>query len=340
MHVRPRLVDVAARAGVSQKTVSNLLNGYPHISATTREKVETAISELGYRPNLSARSMGRGRTGFIAFAVPSLSNPHFAEFAGCVIAAARRHHWTVLIEETGGRKASEDTVVSTMPYLVDGIILHPESLTDDDVEDRARDTPIVLLGERGLELVADRVVADNVSAAADVTEHLIGAGHRRIATVGIRADAELQASRFRDEGHRQALARHDIPSDDALIVDVPDYSRGAGALAGRALAAMEPRPDAVLCFNAAVAAGVLSSLHALGVRVPEDIAVAAFDDIEEAEFTAPPLTTIAWDIEGMADAAVRLLAERSENRDLPTRDVTLEHTLKTRASTAARSVAP
>jgi hypothetical protein len=122
-----------------------------------------SFSELGYRPNLSARSMGRGRTGFIAFAVPSLSNPHFAEFAGRVINAARRHHWTVLIEETGGRKTSEDTVVNTMPYLVDGIILHPESLIDDDVEDRARDTPIVLLGERGLEHVADRVVADNVA---------------------------------------------------------------------------------------------------------------------------------------------------------------------------------
>jgi DNA-binding LacI/PurR family transcriptional regulator len=163
MHARPRLVDVAARAGVSEKTVSNVVNGYPHISASTREKVESAISELGYRPNLSARSMGRGRTGFIAFAVPSLSNPHFAEFAGRVINAARRHHWTVLIEETGGRKTSEDTVVNTMPYLVDGIILHPESLIDDDVEDRARDTPIVLLGERGLEHVADRVVADNVA---------------------------------------------------------------------------------------------------------------------------------------------------------------------------------
>jgi LacI family repressor for deo operon, udp, cdd, tsx, nupC, and nupG len=336
MHVRPRLVDVAARAGVSQKTVSNLLNGYPHISATTREKVEAAISELGYRPNLSARSMGRGRTGFIAFAVPSLSNPHFAELAGRVISAAKRQHWTVLIEETGGRKVSEDTVVSTMPYLVDGIILHPESLTDDDVEDRARDTPIVLLGERGLELVADRVVADNVAAAEDITEHLIETGHRRIATVGIRSDAHLQASQFRDQGLRLALARHRIPFDDALVIDVPDYSRAAGVLAAQSLAKMTPRPDAVLCFNAAVAAGVLSGLHGLGVRVPDEIGVAGFDDIDEAEFTSPPLTTIAWDIDGMAEAAVRLLAERYESRDLPTRDVTLNHTLKTRASTTPR----
>jgi DNA-binding LacI/PurR family transcriptional regulator len=340
MNTRPRLVDVAARAGVSEKTVSNLLNGYPHISASTREKVESAISELGYRPNLSARSMGRGRTGFIAFAVPSLSNPHFAEFAGRVIHVAKRYHWTVLIEETGGRKALEDTVVSTMPYLVDGIILHPESLTAEDVEDRARDTPIVLLGERGLELVADRVVADNVSAADELTEHLIDSGHRRIATVGIRSDAHLQASRFRDEGYRRALARHGIPVDDALDIDVPDYSRAAGARAGRTIAAMDPRPDAVLCFNAALAAGVLSAFHAVHLRVPDEIGVAAFDDIDEAEFTAPPLTTVAWDIEGMAEAAVRLLAERYDARDLPTRDITLQHALKVRESTAPRAEAP
>jgi len=118
---------------------------------------------------------------------------------------------------------------------------------------------------------------------------------------------------------------------------VPDYSRAAGALAAQTLATMQPRPDAVLCFNAAVAAGVLSGLHALGVRVPDEIGVAAFDDIDEAEFTAPPLTTIAWDIEGMAEAAVRLLAERYDARDLPTRDVTLQHTLKTRASTTPRT---
>jgi DNA-binding LacI/PurR family transcriptional regulator len=224
-----------------------------------------------------------------------------------------------------------------MPYLVDGIILHPESLTAEDVEDRARDTPIVLLGERGLELVADRVVADNVSAADELTEHLVVTGHRRIATVGIRSDAHLQASRFRDEGHRAALSRHGIPLEDALVIDVPDYSRAAGAHAGHTIAAMDPLPDAVLCFNAAVAAGVLSAFHAEGIRVPERIGVAAFDDIDEAEFTAPPLTTIAWDIEGMAEAAVRFLAERYDARDLPTRDVTLRHALKIRASTARRN---
>lgn len=334
MITRPRLVDVAERAGVSEKTVSNFVNGYPHISANTKRKVEAAIAELGYRPNLSARSMGRGRTGFIAFAVPGLSNPHFAELTGCVITAAKAHNWTVIIEETGGRKASEDALVSTMPYLVDGIILHPESLTAEDVEDRARNTPIVLLGERGLELVADRVVADNVRAAAEITAHLIASGRRRIATIGIRADALLQASRFRDEGHRLALREADLPFSDDLVIDVPDYSRAAGLAAVNALVEMDPRPDAVLCFNSAVAAGLLSGLHERGIRVPEDVAVAAFDDVDEAAFTSPPLTTIAWDVPGIAEAAVRLLAERYDDPALPTRDVTLEHELRVRRSTA------
>ena len=335
--IRPRMADVAARAGVSEKTVSNLLNGYPYISEATRHKVESAIAELGYRPNLGARNMGRGRTGFIAFAVPSLGNPHFAELAGRVIHAAKEHHWTVLIEETGGEQTSEDELVRALPYVVDGVILHPESLTMTDIEERSRDTPIVLLGERGLERVADRVVADNVSAAAEITEHLLSTGRRRIATVGIRADAELQASRFRDEGVRKALERRGIDYPEELQMEVADYSRASGAAAARALVDLDPRPDAVLCFNAGVAAGMLSGLHELDVRVPRDLAVAGFDDVDEAEFTAPPLTTIAWDIEGIAESAVRLLAERYDDPSLPTRDVTVTHTLKIRASTTASS---
>lgn len=334
MSTRPRLVDVAARAGVSEKTVSNFVNGYPHMSSLTRQKVEAAISELGYRPNLSARSMGRGRTGFIAFAVPGLGNPYFAELAGRVIANAAEHHWTVLIEETGGRKVSEDALVDTMPYLVDGIILHPESLTAVDIASRGKDTPIVLIGERDLDLVADHVVADNVAAAEEITRHLLDTGRSRIATVGIRPDSDLMTSQLRFEGYRRALASVGKTVDDPLCLPAEALGRAAGAAAARDIAALAP--DAVLCFNAVVAAGLLSGLHALGVQVPGDIAVAAFDDIEEAEFTVPPLTTVAWNVDGIAQAAVRLLAERHVAPDARTREVSVGYDVRVRTSTDAR----
>ncbi|MFD1713526.1 LacI family DNA-binding transcriptional regulator [Amnibacterium flavum] len=330
---RPRLVDVAARAGVSEKTVSNFVNGYPHISASTREKVEAAISELGYRPNLSARSMGRGRTGFIAFAVPGLDNPYFAELAGRVISRAAEERWTVLIEETGGRKTSEDALVDTMPYLVDGIILHPESLTAVDIAERGRDTPIVLIGERDLARSADHVVSDNVAAAREITQHLLDSGRRSIATIGLRPDASLQTSQLRHWGFSAALERMGLVADEDLSVAAEGYARADGDLAMQQILASGKLPDAVLCFNAVVAAGALSRLAREGISVPGRVAVAAFDDIDEAAFMVPPLTTVAWDVGAIADSAVRLLAERQEARTAPVREVSVGYRLEIRAST-------
>src|SRR5690349_7063135 len=109
---RPRLRDVAELAGVSEKTVSNVVNDYPYITEATRAKVQAAIAQLNYRVNPSARSLSSGRTGFIAFAVPGLDNPYFAELASHVIAAAAAERWTVLIEQTGGQNASESDMVN------------------------------------------------------------------------------------------------------------------------------------------------------------------------------------------------------------------------------------
>lgn len=331
---RPRLVDVAARAGVSEKTVSNFVNGYPHMSESTKTKVEAAIAELGYRVNLSARSMGSGRTGFIAFAVPSLDNPYFAQLAGRVIAAAAAHRWTVLIEETGGHGVTEDRLIQSMPYLVDGMILQPEAMSAFDLVSRSKDTPIVLLEEPEADPIADHVAAAGVEAARAITEHLIETGRRRIATIGIAPDSDLRTTRLRHSGHLQGLEAAGVTPEPELWNDRHGYTRADGDAAMADILESGIRPDAVLCFNAVTAAGALSRLHMAGVQVPEDIAVAAFDDIDEAAFMVPPLTTVAWDVEGMAEAAVRLLAERQDDDARPPRSVTLGYELKIRRSTA------
>ncbi|BDI22707.1 LacI family DNA-binding transcriptional regulator [Herbiconiux sp. L3-i23] len=333
---RPRLADVAARAGVSEKTVSNFVNGYPYMSETTRAKVQAAIEELGYRVNLSARSMGSGRTGFIALAVPTLDNPYFAQLAGRVIAAAAAQRWTVLIEETGGRKATEDRLVQSMPYLVDGMILQPEALSAIDLVSRSKDTPIVLLEEPEADPVADHVAAEGVDAAKAITEHLVDTGRRRIATIGITPDSELRTTRLRHSGHLMGLEAAGVTPEPELWFPSAGYSRADGDAVMAEILASGQRPDAVLCFNAVTAAGALSRLHMSGVRVPEDIAVAAFDDIDESAFTVPPLTTVAWDLDGMAEAAVQLLAERQSDDERPPRSVTLGYELKIRESTAIR----
>jgi LacI family repressor for deo operon, udp, cdd, tsx, nupC, and nupG len=340
---RPRLRDVAQLAGVSEKTVSNVVNGYPYITESTRSKVEAALSELNYRVNLSARSMASGRTGFIAFAVPGLDNPYFAELAGHVFRAAADQRWTVLIEQTGGQRATESDVVNSMQYLVDGMVLHPESLSPDELARHAADTPIVLIGEEDpgptghaapAPKVTDSIVGDSVQAARELTEHLLSTGRRRIAVLGLGNDSDLSTSRYRFEGYEQALRAAGLPVLDELVLPLDHLNRKDGAAATPAVLALADPPDAVICFNDVVAIGLLGGLHAAGIRVPEQIAVAGFDDIDEAGFSVPPLTTIAWDKRTIAETAIRVLAERQAGDTSPPREIAVPYVLQVRGSTA------
>lgn len=334
--VRPRLSEVAARAGVSEKTVSNVINNYPHITERTRLKVEEALRELNYRVNLSARSLAGGRTGFIALALPGLHNPYFAELAGHVIEAAAAQKWTVLIEQTGGSTDSEAQVVSgVMPYLVDGIVLHPESLNASDLAARSDTTPLVLIGEKTLDHVADHVWADNIAAARDLTRHLLASGRRRIAVIGIERDTAFSTSALRFEGYRSALEEAGIAPDRRYAIEVERFTRADGAQAAAALMGLDVPPDAIICFNDVIAIGVLSGLNTRGVDVPRDVAVAGFDDIDESLYSCPPLTTIAWDTRTIAEQAIALLAERQGTGDQPPlRDISVGYQLIARASTA------
>jgi LacI family repressor for deo operon, udp, cdd, tsx, nupC, and nupG len=338
---RPRLRDVAELAGVSEKTVSNVVNGYPYITDGTREKVEHALAALNYRPNLSARSMASGRTGFIALAVPGLDNPYFAELAGHVFRAAAEQRWTVLIEQTGGQRATESDVVNSMQYLVDGMVLHPESVSPEDLARHAADTPIVLIGEEdsGLPrtlprpMLTDSVVGDSVGASRELTEHLLSTGRRRIAVLGLGLDSDLSTSRNRFAGYAEALRAAGLPVLDELVLPMAQLGRADGAAAAASVLALREPPDAVICFNDVIAIGLLGGLHAAGIRVPEQIAVAGFDGIDEAAFSVPPLTTIEWDKRTIAETAVRLLAERQGGDTSPLREIAVPYVLRVRGST-------
>lgn len=333
---RPRLSDVAALAGVSEKTVSNVLNNYPHVTERTRSKVEAALAELKYRVNLSARGLASGRTGFIALAVPGIDNPYFAQLAGHVIEAAAEHQWTVLIEQTGGANSVESQVIAgATSYFVDGIILHTEALDVADVLARHEEIPLVLAGERSLDRVADHVVADNLSASRDLTQHLLDTGRRRIAVVGIEP-SDFTASALRFEGYLAALRGAGIPPGPVVSVD--GYGRNTGAAIVPALLADEP--DAVICFNDVLASGVLHGLLAAGVDVPRQVAVAGFDAIDETAYTTPPLTSVEWDTQDLARRSVELLAARAKGSVQPPRKVSVGYRVIVRGSTAPAPRAP
>lgn len=335
--MRHRLKDVAERAGVSVKTVSNVVNGYLHVRPDTRARVEEAIAELNYRPNLSARNLRKGRTGVIALAVPELDIPYFAELARHVVTAAAEHGWTVLIDQTGGGPEQERKAASGIgDHMIDGLIFSPLALAADDLTG-LDGMPMVLLGERVDHGPADHVVIDNVAAAREVTAHLIGLGRRRIAAIGSQRTPEGASARLRLAGYTAALAEAGIGYDEKLVAPAPAWHRADGAAAMRELLSTGVRPDAVFCFNDTLALGTLRALHEAGLRVPEDVAVAGFDDIEDGRFSIPTLTTVAPDKERIARLAVELLAGRLDgDREAPPRELTAPHRLATRESTTGR----
>jgi len=330
----PGLKDVAARAGVSIKTVSNVVNGYVHVAPDTRARVQDAIDALGYKPNMAARQLRRGRSGVIALALPELQSPYFAEMAGLIVQAAERRSWTVLIDQTDGHADRERALVAGLRrHAIDGLIFSPLALAGEELARGGDDTPMVLLGERIWHGPADHVAIDNTAAAADATRHLAELGRQRIAAIGAQDWPSAVTSHQRLAGYRLALADAGLPADPRLVAEVVSFHRADGAAAmARLLDAPEP-PDAVFCFNDLLALGAIRTLLARGVRIPDEVAVVGFDDIEDGRFSTPTLTTIAPDTASIAQLAVDLLAERLGEASEPPREVKVGHRLVIREST-------
>ncbi|GGU23674.1 LacI family DNA-binding transcriptional regulator [Lentzea flava] len=326
------LKDVARLAGVSVKTVSNVVNGYSFVKPDNRRRVEEALEATGYRPNLGARNLRRGRTGFIALVLPELSIPYFAELAGLVIAAAQEHEWNVLIEQTFGTLTGERQALASLgPHLVDAAILSPEAL---HVEDFQLSVPAVMLGEHAVDVPISRVGIDNVAAATTAVRHLVSLGRKRIAAIGAHPHRGTAALRL--EGYRAALAEAGLPFDSELVVPALNYHRADGAAAMKALLDLRNPPDAVFCFNDLLAVGAMRTAAERFVRVPHDLAVVGFDNNDESAYSSPSLTTIAPDKAAIARAAVDLLHQRAGAPDVALDDVQTPFSLLVRESTVSR----
>ncbi|MEU0742345.1 LacI family DNA-binding transcriptional regulator [Streptomyces sp. NPDC006134] len=333
-----RLKDVAALAGVSIRTVSNVVSGTGAVAEETRARVQAALDELGYRPNLAARNLRAGRTGLIGLVIPELHSPYFADLAGLIVAAAQQRSWTVVIDQTFGDDEAERRLLEgTGGRMVDGLIISPWSLRPGELTARARDIPVVLLGEQAARGLADRVAVDSVLAADEATTHLLETGRRRIAAIGVQPHLHNDTARQRLEGYHRALERVGLPRDAALELPVRALHREDGALAMTALLDSGARPDAVFAFTDELALGALHVAHERGLRVPEDLAIAGFDGIEDGRYAYPPLTTIVPDKRQIAERALQCLADRiySPAAQVPPLDVVVPHHLDVRGSTRA-----
>jgi LacI family transcriptional regulator, repressor for deo operon, udp, cdd, tsx, nupC, and nupG len=334
------LRDVAMLAGVSARTVSNAVNGYAVVSAGTRAKVDRAIAQLGYRPNVLARNLANGRSGQIAVVVPYLDTPYFAELLQAIIPRAREGGYNVLIDQTDGDARHESELISrgSRGFLFDGMILSPLGLAQADLAHRDRSLPLVILGERSSDGTFDHVGIDDVAASTEAVAHLIGLGRRRIAAIGDQPYATGEAAQRRTQGLRAAHAQAGLVPDESLIIVTGRFNRLDGAQAMAALLDRDDPPDAVFCYSDLVASGAIHTILQRGLRVPEDVAIIGYDDIEDGRYANPTISTISPDKTAIARLAVeRLLLRIAAPQPLPGVELKAGHRLIPRGSSIGRT---
>jgi LacI family transcriptional regulator, repressor for deo operon, udp, cdd, tsx, nupC, and nupG len=325
--------DVAVAAGVSPKTVSNVVNDYIHVSAETRALVQRHVEALGYRPQAVGRQLRHGRTGSIALAVPGIGMPYFADLAALLVSAARERGLTVVVEQTDGDVERERAVAAGSPVrFADALIFSPLAMPSEELASPRHDTPMVILGEHGEDAAVDRIGIDSVDIAVVAATHLLDGGRRRIAMIGRKGGSHKSVMEQRLLGYARALRAAGLPHDDGLIRTVREWDRADGEAATDALLAEHPDVDAVFAANDVLAIGALRSLHRHGRRVPDDVAVIGVDDVPESRYTTPTLSTVAIDRAFVAEQALELATARLAEPDLPPRSVTAPHHLVVRES--------
>lgn len=329
--------EVARRAGVSARTVSNVVNNFPYVSSEMRSKVQAVLDELGYAPNLMARNLRHGRSGMIALVLP-LNVEYFAELTEYLVEEARARSYLVMIDKTDGNAEYEREAVMTSERsaLFDGMIFSPAGLAATEFARRKSDQPIVLLGQRIAGGDHDHVMIDNVAAAQAATQHLIDVGRRRIAHIGLRGGKSGGIPSDRADGYRKALRKAGRSVSRKYLLHAQGFRRDAGVEAMDRLLDLPEPPDAVFCYNDPLALGAMRAVHQRGLRVPEDIAIVGFDDSEDGRYATPSLTTISQDKRQIARAAIDLLVSRIDGNAEPSVTRFAEWNLVTRESTLGR----
>jgi DNA-binding LacI/PurR family transcriptional regulator len=321
---------------VSPRTVSNVVNGYANVTPGTRAKVERAIEELDYRPNLLARNLANGRSGQIAVVVPYLDTPYFSELLQAIIPRARERGFNVVIDQTDGDPLHEAELIRrrSRGFAYDGMIFSPLGLAQGDLAMRDPELPLVVLGERESDGHFDHVGIDDVAASREAVSHLIDLGHHRIAAIGDQPYRTGEAAQRRTLGYRLAHEQAGLDLDESLVIPTPRFNRKDGAQAMAALLDRDDPPTAVFAYSDLVALGAVRTVLERGLRVPDDVAIIGYDDIEDGRYSTPTISTISPDKASIAAAAVERLMARIETRQAtPGEDVRAAYTLVAREST-------
>lgn len=324
--------EVAKRAGVSYATVSHVINDTRFVSQATRDRVLAAMDELNYRPNALARSLRKGKTNTIGLILPDSANPFFAEIGRSVEDSAFNLGYSVILCNTERNPHREQLYVDVLSKKqVDGIIFVATGEQVDSLNFLlSQEVPVVLIDRDLPNSEVDAVLTDNQQGGYLATQHLIELGHRRIACIA--GPSHITPSAERVIGYKQALEEAGLPFDETLVVR-GDHHPGSGHHITSALLDLNPRPTAIFALNDLMAIGALHGAAKAGCRIPEDLAIIGFDNIDLTSFTNPPLTTIAQPKAEIGSLAAKFLAERIKDKTCPPRRIVLPTELIVREST-------
>lgn len=333
--------DVAALAGVSWKTVTNVVHERSNVAPATRARVLAAIEQLDYRPDIAGRSLRQGRSHALTLVVPDIVNPYFSMLVEAVFAAADDRGYAVFVETAGRRPVEEQRAASSLlRFAFDGVVFSPTYTPPAELTRLAARMPVVLVGENTAGTGLDTVAIDNVAAARDVTAHLVGAGRRRIAFLGHRPAGPPEPGGQRIDGYSAALREAGIRPDPDLLVEVTDFTMPDGAAATAQFLAAGHRIDGLVCANDLLAFGALHALRRTGLRVPADVAVTGWDDTPQAAFTNPTLTTVRPDLPALAAAAVDRLITRIDQPGGRAESIVVPHEVVVRESSGRAGPRP
>ncbi|WP_158914302.1 LacI family DNA-binding transcriptional regulator [Caulobacter sp. S45] len=305
------LSDVAARAGVSIKTVSRVVNREANVSSATRERVEAVLSDLDYRPNIFARSLAGSRSYLLSllFDNPNASYVHDLQLGALRQCRAVGYHLIVEEMDSGAADFEQQVARLLQGSLTDGLILTPP-LSDNALllaALAARGLPCVRIAPYTAGEVGTAILIDDAAAAAELTTHLLDLGHRRIGF--IEGPSGHGATRLRYDGFASALRARGLAPEPDLVV-TGDFTSRSGMEAGERLLARPDRPTAIFASNDDMALGAMLTASRLGLHIPEDLSVAGFDDSRTALLTWPQLTTVRQPVTDMSAAAARVLISR------------------------------
>jgi LacI family transcriptional regulator len=323
---------VAREAGVSQATAARALAGYGYVSDGARRRVRQAAITIGYRPNVVARSLVSGATRTIGVVVGDIENPFFAGAARGIADVLERDGYTLLLANSDEDLDRERRAVEALhARQVDGLAVVPSS-GDDGAHLAAilrEGRPVVLLDRPIAGLDVDAVLVDNRAGAARAVRHLASLGHRRVGLVGDSPGITSTAERI--DGYRAALSVAGAPADDGLV-SLGGSTIDEGHRSALRLLERPDRPSALFTVNNFMTAGALRAVRDLGLRMPDDIALVGFDDLDWTTLVDPPITVIAQPVAELGRAVAERLLERLAGDTGPSREVRLRTRLVVRGS--------